>query len=72
MYLALNSLDKRITPYPQGRALCPHCRAEVIARCGDTNAWHWAHKALDPACPMQRADSEWALLWKSFFSADLV
>lgn len=67
MYLALNSLDKRITPYLQGRARCPHCRAEVIARCGDTNNWHWAHKALDTACPMQRADSEWALLWKSFF-----
>lgn len=25
-------------------AVCPLCKSEVLARCGEKNVWHWAHK----------------------------
>ena len=33
----------------EGKYHCPHCHAEMIRRCGENNAWHFAHKMQD-AC----------------------
>lgn len=33
----------------EGKYYCPHCHAEMIKRCGENNAWHFAHHMQD-AC----------------------
>lgn len=37
----------RVTPSPGAVAVCPNCRQNVIAKCGNVNVWHWAHKSAD-------------------------
>ena len=44
MNTAIDAAGLPITPYRRGRASCPNCRAELIARCGCRVAPHWAHK----------------------------
>jgi len=49
---------------PRGNAICPACRLPVIAKCGDINAWHWAHRANVECDPWWEPESEWHLAWK--------
>ncbi len=30
---------------PGGRAKCPNCGKELIAKCGEFKTWHWAHES---------------------------
>ena len=50
MLIALDSNSQRITPLPGQRAVCPCCKSEVNAKCGEVNAWHWAHLPDAPHC----------------------
>jgi hypothetical protein len=68
MLIALDSNSQRITPSPGQRAVCPCCKSEVNAKCGEVNAWHWAHL---PDAALQRNCvhfSAWAARWKSLVS----
>lgn len=51
-------------PEPAGRAVCPSCGATVLAKCGEINAWHWAHESLAECDPWAEGESEWHLGWK--------
>lgn len=33
----------RIEAFPGGRAICPTCGGDLIAKCGRLVQWHWAH-----------------------------
>lgn len=35
-------IDKSVEK--KGLFLCPHCKQEVIPKCGEKNVWHFAHK----------------------------
>ena len=50
---------------PKARGSCPSCGEELVARCGDINIWHWAHKSLRDCDPWYEPESRWHLLWKS-------
>ena len=51
---------------PGLKALCPCCRAPVIAKCGDIKIWHWAH--LNADCdPWHEPETEWHRAWKNAF-----
>ena len=42
---------------------CPHCKSEVIAKCGSINVWHWAH--IDRDCDLwSEPESDWHKEWK--------
>ena len=41
-YALVDGIKTEATPKAQGKCLC--CGAEVIAKCGEKRAWHWAHK----------------------------
>jgi len=51
-------------------ALCPICGAEVIAKCGDKNIHHWAHKS-NKECPhWWENETKWHRDWKNQFPED--
>lgn len=57
---------ERIPAQPKGRATCPGCGQEVIAKCGDIVTWHWAHKASDCDSWVE-GETDWHLAWKRRF-----
>lgn len=53
----------RVEPTPSGKARCPQCGDEVLARCGTLVAWHWAHRRRD--CDgWAEGETEWHRAWK--------
>jgi competence protein CoiA len=38
--------QQKISPEPRLKAICSYCESPVIAKCGNINIWHWAHKSL--------------------------
>ena len=67
MMLAKNESGERILATPGMSALCPICDAEVIAKCGEINIWHWAHRGGHDCDPWSEHESEWHIGWKSIF-----
>lgn len=56
----------RRRPSPGWRGCCPQCGADVLAKCGEQKAWHWAHKSAD-CDPWSEGESAWHQGWKSYF-----
>lgn len=50
--------DKKILPTPQATGVCPCCQTDVIAKCGEINVWHWAHRAAD-CDPWSEPETAW-------------
>lgn len=63
MMLARDREGYLLEPAPGAKALCPACRGEVIAKCGDIVTPHWAHRAAD-CDPWAEPESEWHRSWK--------
>lgn len=53
-------------PKPGARATCPGCGADLIAKCGFINEWHWAHISAD-CDSWSDGETEWHINWKKFF-----
>lgn len=49
---------------------CPVCSAAVIAKCGETRAHHWAHRADRNCDSWWEPETNWHRAWKSNFPAD--
>jgi competence protein CoiA len=61
--------NEKILASPKKVGLCPGCGGEVVAKCGNVNAWHWAHAVKD--CDWDsKPETEWHLSWKKVFPAD--
>lgn len=54
------------------RAICPECGAEVLAKCGEINIWHWAHVSRVDCDLWGEPESAWHLNWKSGLPLDWV
>jgi hypothetical protein len=52
---------------PQGRAVCPYCGKEMVAKCGSMIVWHWAHVARRSCDPWWENETEWHRAWKNLF-----
>lgn len=66
--LYANDIDfgRKIEPLPGWAAVCPDCNGDVLAKCGEKNIWHWAHRSL--ACETgKEPETEWHLNWKRQF-----
>lgn len=44
-------------------ASCPLCDGPVVAKCGEVNVWHWAHRTAD-CDPWAEPMSQWHLAWQ--------
>lgn len=67
MLYALNETGKKVRAIPHGRAICPVCSDEMIAKCGEINIWHWAHRSKKNCDPWYGSETAWHLQWKSKF-----
>ena len=68
-FALLNGERKKAVANLKG-ALCPVCDAEVIAKCGDKNIHHWAHKS-NKECPhWWENETQWHRDWKNQFPDD--
>lgn len=71
MQYAINNEGLRIDAYPSGKAFCPSCKSEVIAKCGEFYIWHWAH-AKNKSCDGWNYEpmSQWHLDWQKYFPSE--
>lgn len=58
---------RRVEATPGALGVCPICESEVLARCGDINAWHWAHRNRMDCDMWAEGESDWHLAWKKRF-----
>lgn len=52
---------------PGSRGICPKCEGDVIARCGEINAWHWAHIRGTDCDSFSDGETDWHRDWKLRF-----
>lgn len=70
MLYALNEHDTKVEATPGGRGTCPGCGAQMVAKCGAINIWHWAHESRQDCDPWWEPESEWHRWWKQLVSPD--
>jgi competence CoiA-like predicted nuclease len=46
---------------------CPACDQAMVARCGEVNVWHWAHKGRCTGDSWWENETEWHRAWKGKF-----
>lgn len=49
---------------------CPVCGATTIARCGEKNIWHWAHKGKRNCDRWWEHETDWHRDWKNHFPVE--
>lgn len=69
MRYALVSGVKR-EPQSKLKGLCSNCGAELIAKCGRVNVWHWAHKNKVECDPWWESETIWHREWKQHFPVE--
>ncbi len=58
---------RRVEARPGSQGQCPLCDREVLSRCGEINAWHWAHKQRRDCDSWAEGESAWHRAWKERF-----
>lgn len=66
MKFALVNGDK-VEATKGARGLCPSCGSELIAKCGEVNVSHWAHKGNRNCDPWWEPETDWHRSWKDKF-----
>ena len=54
-------------PLPGLKGSCRCCGTPTVAKCGQHNIWHWAHKSLVSCDPWWETETEWHRNWKNKF-----
>ena len=60
----------RREPTPGAKGECPGCGQEVLAKCGSSRLWHWAHKGRRSCDPWWESETDWHRAWKNLFPED--
>ena len=64
-YALINGQRQEAQPNLSGQ--CPACDQAMIAKCGEINVWHWAHKGRRTCDPWWENETEWHRAWKGQF-----
>lgn len=67
-YALVNGERREAQPKLAGE--CPLCGSEMIPKCGDVYAHHWAHKNRSNCDPWWENETEWHRAWKNQFPLD--
>lgn len=59
--------EERRQAEPGLAGTCPVCASPMIAKCGEVNTWHWAHKARRVCDPWWENEGIWHRAWKNEF-----
>lgn len=62
--------DVRVEATPGALGTCPGCGSEMLARCGEKNVWHWAHRGRRHCDPWWENETDWHRDWKNHFPAE--
>lgn len=69
MFKALvNNIVVEATKGAKGK--CPHCRSDMIAKCGDIYTHYWAHKNKDDCDSWHESETIWHYIWKKTFGLE--
>ena len=49
------------------KGICPCCKVEVIAKCGEVKIAHWSHKSKKNCDSWHEAETDWHRMWKNYF-----
>ncbi len=49
---------------------CRFCGSPMVAKCGETRVWHWAHKGRRLCDSWWENETEWHRAWKDQFAAE--
>jgi competence CoiA-like predicted nuclease len=52
---------------PDLHGKCPACDHAMVAKCGEVNIWHWAHKGRRACDVWWENETEWHRAWKGRF-----
>jgi hypothetical protein len=58
----------RVAAFPKGKGTCPFCGNYVVAKCGNQNAWHWAHSIKQSCDPWWENETQWHRDWKGHWN----
>jgi hypothetical protein len=58
---------QRQEPQPGLSGICPNCTWPMVAKCGDINIWHWAHRGGRICDPWWEQETKWHRAWKEEF-----
>lgn len=58
---------KRAHATKGAKGICPCCKAEVIAKCGEVKIAHWSHKSKKNCDSWHEAETDWHRMWKNYF-----
>jgi competence protein CoiA len=61
--------EQRHEAQPDLSGKCPTCGEPMVARCGEKNIWHWAHRSSRRCDPWWENETEWHRAWKGRFPA---
>lgn len=61
---------KRIEALKGAKGICPGCRTELVAKCGEFKIHHWSHKGNRNCDPWWEPETEWHRSWKNNFPAE--
>lgn len=61
--------EQRREAQPNLSGACQACSHPMVAKCGETRVWHWAHKGRHPCDPWWENETEWHRAWKEQFPA---
>lgn len=64
-YALINGEKTEATKGAKG--FCASCGSELVARCGETNVNHWAHKGNRNCDPWWENETDWHRSWKNNF-----
>lgn len=53
--------------YKGGSGICPSCNSNLVAKCGEINIHHWAHKGSRNCDHWWENETEWHRQWKNHF-----
>jgi hypothetical protein len=70
MRYALNKWGQKITAQKGLSAMCDMCSSDMIPKCGQIKAHHWAHKSTADCDLWHEPETEWHLYWKSLVEPD--
>lgn len=59
--------DEKIEAVKGAKGFCPSCGSELVAKCGETNVNHWAHKGRRNCDPWWENETDWHRSWKKSF-----
>lgn len=59
--------DQKVVATTGAKGFCPSCGSALIAKCGEVNVNHWAHKGRRNCDPWWENESEWHRAWKDKF-----